>query len=69
MEDFGIPLETCISLNGRVKSTACQIYLVHNVLERIGAVDGKADKKQIGFWVGKWSKTVVFFLAGSIPEG
>jgi hypothetical protein len=44
-------------------------YLVHNVLEGVGAVDGKADKEEIGFWIGKWSKTVVFLLAGGIPEG
>lgn len=26
-------------------------HLVHNVLERVRAVDGKADKEEVGLWV------------------
>ena len=43
-------------------------YFVHDILEGIGAVDGEADEKKIGFRVGKWSETVIFFLTCSIPQ-
>lgn len=43
-------------------------YFVHHVLERDGAVNGKADEEKVCFGVGERSKSVVFFLAGSIPE-
>jgi hypothetical protein len=41
--------------------------LVHYVLERVRAVDGKADKDEVGFWIGKRAQPVVFFLAGCVP--
>jgi hypothetical protein len=43
-------------------------YLVHNVFQRIGAVDGKADENQVGLGVRKWPETVVFFLSGRVPK-
>lgn len=44
-------------------------YLVHNVFERVGAVDGEANKDDVGFWVGQRSQTVVLFLPRSVPQG
>ena len=43
-------------------------YLFHDILERVGAIDGEANEEEISFWVGEWSKTVVFFLASCVPE-
>ena len=43
-------------------------YLVHDVLERVGAIDSKADEKQIRFGVRKRSQTVVLFLPCCIPQ-
>lgn len=42
--------------------------LVHDILQRIRAVDCEADKYQIGFWVRERSQSVVFLLAGCIPQ-
>lgn len=44
-------------------------YLVHDVLERVGTVDGEADEEEVGFWVREWAQSVVFFLSGCVPEG
>ena len=43
-------------------------YLVHDVLEGIWAVNGEADEEEVGFWVGEWAETIVFFLSSSVPE-
>ena len=43
-------------------------YLVHDIFERVRAVNGEANEEKIGLWVGEWSQTVVFFLACSVPE-
>lgn len=43
-------------------------YLVHDILERVGAVNGEADKDDVGLGIREWSQTVVFFLSSSIPE-
>ena len=43
-------------------------YLIENVLEGIGAVDGEADEKQVCLRIRERSQTVVFLLSGGIPE-
>lgn len=45
------------------------IYLVHDVFERVGTVDGEADEEQVRFGIGERTQAVVFFLAGRVPEG
>jgi len=44
-------------------------YLVHDIFQRIRAVDGEAYEEEIGLGVRKWSQSVIFFLSGSVPEG
>lgn len=44
------------------------VYLVHDVLKRIGAINGKTDKNNVGFGVGERAQPVVLFLPGRIPE-
>lgn len=53
----------------RVKGGFGSPYLVHDVFERVGAVDGEADKEDVGLWVGKRAQAVVLLLAGRVPEG
>lgn len=43
-------------------------YLVEHIVQRVGAVNGKADENQVSLWVGKRAKTVVFLLSGSVPQ-
>lgn len=43
-------------------------YLVHDVFERIGAVDGEADEDDVGLWVGQWPQSVVLLLSSRVPE-
>ena len=43
-------------------------YLVHHVLERVGAIYGEANENEVGFRVGEGSEAVVFFLACCVPE-
>lgn len=65
MEDFGVPLER-VSDSKRVQGG--RSYLVHDVLERVGTVDGEAYKDDVGLRVGEWPQTVVLLLSGSVPE-
>jgi len=44
-------------------------HLVHDVLERVWAVNGEADEKDVGFRVGERPQSVVLLLSGSVPEG
>lgn len=44
-------------------------YLVEDIVKRVGAVDGEADKDEIRLRVRQRPKPVVLFLAGSIPQG
>ena len=44
-------------------------YLVHDVLKRVGAVNGEADKYEVGLGVGERAEAVVLLLAGRVPEG
>lgn len=43
-------------------------YLVEHIVQRVGAVNSKADKNQVSLWVGKRAKAVVFLLSGSVPQ-
>lgn len=44
-------------------------HLVEDVVERVGAVDGKADEDQVRLGVREGSQTIVLFLASRVPEG
>jgi hypothetical protein len=43
-------------------------YLVHDVFERVGAVNSETNKDDVGFGVGQRSQSVVFFLTSSVPQ-
>jgi hypothetical protein len=42
--------------------------LVHDVLQRVGAVNGEADEDEVCLRVGERAKPVVLLLAGCIPQ-
>ena len=44
-------------------------YLLLDVVERVGRVDGEADEDNMRVGVGQRAQTVVIFLACGIPEG
>ena len=44
-------------------------YLLLDVVERVGRVDGEADEDDVRVGVGEGAETVVILLAGGIPEG
>lgn len=46
-----------------------EAYLVHDIFERVGAVDGKANENKICFRIRERSETVVLLLTGGVPEG
>ena len=50
------------------KSRKWEACLVHDVFERVGAVDSETNKDDVGFGVRKRSQAVVFFLSSSIPQ-
>lgn len=67
MEDLGVPLGR---LDGRSDEVmGVSTHLVHDVFKRIGAVNGKAHEDDVGLGVGQRTQTVVFLLAGCIPQG
>lgn len=43
-------------------------YLVHYVLQGVGAVDSEADEEEVGFRVRERTQTVILFLPRSIPK-
>jgi hypothetical protein len=43
-------------------------YLVHNILKRIRTINSEANEEKISFRVGQWSETIIFLLAGCIPQ-
>jgi hypothetical protein len=57
------------SVAGSCTHRARDSYLLLNVVERIGRVDGKANQDNVRIGVGERAETVVILLAGSIPEG
>lgn len=42
--------------------------LVHDIFERVRAVNGKTHKDQVGFRVRQRSQPVVLLLSGRVPE-
>jgi hypothetical protein len=44
-------------------------YLLLDVVERVGRVDGKANQDNVRVGVRERAETVVILLAGGIPEG
>lgn len=45
------------------------MYLLLDVVERVGRVDGEANEDNMRVGVGEGAQTVVIFLASSIPKG
>lgn len=43
-------------------------YLLLNVVQRVGGVDGEADQDDVGVGVRERAETVVILLASRIPE-
>lgn len=43
--------------------------LLLNVVQRVWRVNGKTDENDVRIWVAEWTKAVVVFLAGGIPQG
>lgn len=46
-----------------------QLYLLLDVVERIGGIDGEANQDNVGVGVRERTETVVIFLASRIPKG
>lgn len=46
-----------------------QSYLLLDVVERVGRVNGEANEDDVRVRVGERAQTVVIFLACGIPEG
>lgn len=68
VEDFGVPLGAGVSVWGFGRAGGGGAYLVHYVLQGVGAVDGEADEEEVGLGVGERTETVVFFLPRRIPK-
>ena len=47
----------------------CATDLLLYIVERVGRVDGKANKDNVGVGVGERAETVVILLTSGIPEG
>lgn len=68
VQNLGNPL-------GRVRGSSASSrvdedsYLLLDVVERIGRVDGKANQNDVGVGVGQRAQAVIIFLAGGIPQG
>ena len=43
-------------------------YLVQDIVEGVGAVDGKTDKDEVGLRVRERSQAIIFFLASCVPQ-
>lgn len=46
-----------------------KLYLLLDVVKRVGGVDGEADQDNVGIGVREGAETVVIFLASRIPKG
>lgn len=44
-------------------------YFIHDVLQRVRAVDGEAHEDDVCLGVREWTQPVVFLLAGRVPQG
>lgn len=80
MQDLGDPLWEEVhvlakvayrvqSFNPKGERRKKQAYLLLNVVEGVGGVDGEADQDDVGVGVRKGTETVVIFLASRIPKG
>lgn len=67
MKDLGVPLAVLESDQGSV--CANSTHLVHYVLERVGTVDCKAYKDDVGFGVGQRAQPVILLLPSRVPQG
>lgn len=67
MQNFRIPLRT-VRTTIAIARWSRTTYLVHDILKRVGAVNGETDEEKIGLGVGEWSKSVVLFLTGGVPQ-
>lgn len=45
------------------------LYLLLDVVKRVGRVDGKTDKDNVRIGIGEGTETVIIFLASRIPQG
>lgn len=59
----------CAGLAMGVHEMRQAAYLLLDVVERVGGVDGKADEDNVRVGVREGAQTVVILLAGGIPEG
>jgi hypothetical protein len=73
MQNFGVPLWSGLA-NGkrqidmaRFRGWSPPTYLIHDIVQRVGAVDGEAHKDEVGFGVRQRTEAVVLFLAGGVP--
>ena len=46
-----------------------RVPFVHNVFQRVGAIDGEANEDEVGFGIGEGTEAVVFLLASGVPKG
>ena len=46
-----------------------ETHLVHYILQRVWAVNGKANEEEVGLRVGQWPESIVLFLSRCVPEG
>jgi hypothetical protein len=67
VEDLRVPLDPVSS--GKQLGVYRWTHLVHNVFQRVGAVNGKADEEDVGFGVRERPQSIVLLLSGGIPEG
>lgn len=42
-------------------------HLVNDVVQRVRAVNGEADKDEVGLGVREGSQTIILFLTGRVP--
>ena len=47
---------------------ACQFHLINHILKRVRAINCIADKEEIGFGIGEWSESIIFFLSCCVPK-
>lgn len=61
----GYHLETLVH---GTKSRKWAAHLVHDVFERVGAVDGETNKDDVSFGIGERAQAVVFLLPSGVPQ-
>jgi hypothetical protein len=73
VEDLSIPLIASVSVQSQPRAQAPgssmrSTYLLRNVVQGVGGVDGEADQDDVGIGVRQGSETVVVLLTGRIPK-